>query len=325
MPHPRHLLKFIEIDELLRSRQRHTTKTLATALEVGDRTVSNYIDCMRRDYDAPIVYSVDKGYYYSDEDWRLPTVSLSQDELLALVLGAKMLEKYSGSAYTSELKSGIKRLAERLPETTWLNLQQVADELIIFRGTIGTELSPEIWQGLAEACREQKSIQMTYFTAGRNVESERKLDPYLLEIYRGTNPYVIGYCHNHQDIRSFRIDRIRKLAVLPDRFERLPTFNPEEYLEQIFQVEAGSKPTEVTIWFDSATAPYISERCWNATQVITKQADGSLTLKMTVRGLNEVKRWVLGYGRGAKVLQPQALVKMVRDELNFTIEGYSKK
>lgn len=325
MPHPRHLLKFIDIDDLLRTRERHTTKTLALALEVSERTVSNYIDFMRRDYGAPIAYSASRGYYYNEESWRLPTVALSKGELFALVLGARMLEKYSGSAYAAELKSGIERLAERLPESTWINLQQAADERIVFRGTISPELPPQIWQGLEEACREQKTVLMTYFTASRKVESKRQLDPYLLHIYRGTNPYVIGYCHNHQDIRWFRIDRIRQLAVLPDRFQKLPTFSAQEHLEQIFQVEAGGKPTEVTIWFDSATAPYISERCWNNNQVIAEQADGSLTLTMTVRGLNEVKRWVLGYGRGAKVLQPKALVEMVQDELRAVIEQYSKE
>jgi predicted DNA-binding transcriptional regulator YafY len=35
---------------------------------------------------------------------------------------------------------------------------------------------------------------------------------------------------------------------------------------------------------------------------------------MVVRGMNDVKRWVLGYGSGARVLEPSELVALVRDE-----------
>jgi predicted DNA-binding transcriptional regulator YafY len=49
---------------------------------------------------------------------------LSQGELFALTLGARMLESYAGSAYAEELKGAIARLAERLPEKTWVDWQK---------------------------------------------------------------------------------------------------------------------------------------------------------------------------------------------------------
>ena len=75
----------------------------------------------------------------------------------------------------------------------------------------------------------------------------------------------------------------------------------------------------VAIWFDAPTAPYIRERRWHSTQELAEHSDGSLTLRMEVTGLQELKRWVLGYGKGAKVLEPTELVAMVKEEIEQMI------
>ncbi|MCF2970922.1 WYL domain-containing protein [Synechococcus sp. Nb3U1] len=115
--------------------------------------------------------------------------------------------------------------------------------------------------------------------------------------------------------RWFRVDRIREIKLLEERFEVDPTFDREAHLESAFQHEVGGIPQGISIWFDPATAPYIRERRWHPTQQIEEHPDGSLTLRFVVRGLNEVKRWVLFYGKGARVLGPPQLVAMVRDEV----------
>lgn len=315
----RHLERLLQMDALLRSGQRYTAESLGQALEVSERTIRNDVNFLRDRYHAPLEFSRQQGYHYTDLEWRLPAVTLSKGELFALTLGARMLESYAGSAYASDLRSAITRLSERLPEETWVDLHQLAEERILFRAGAEIDLDPEIWHRLEDACRTHKTVQMTYYTAGRNAVSERQLDPYVLHLYRGTNPYVIGHCHKRQEIRWFRVDRIQQLAVLEATFVPDPTFDAKDHLEMIFQHEAGGVPLPVAIWFDARTAPYVRERRWHPTQEITEHADGSLTLHMVVRGLNDLKRWVLGYGKGAIVQTPPELVKLVRDE----VEGMS--
>ena len=172
-----------------------------------------------------------------------------------------------------------------------------------------------IWESLLEASRAGHRVWMRYYAASDNKESERTIDPYLLHIYRATNPYVIGYCHLRNAIRWFRIDRIKQLKILDESFERPSDFNSKIYLDQIFQAEVGSVSHQVAIWFDSSTAPFLRERTWHMSQQITEQDDGSMTLHLKVTGLKEIKRWVMGYGKGAKVLEPQELVDLVKDEI----------
>lgn len=320
---PRHLERLLQIDSLLRSQQRPTTVTLAKELEVSDRTIRNDLAFLRDRFNAPLEYSPKLGHHYTDLEWRLPSISLSQGELFALTLGARMLQAYAGSAYINDLRSAILRLSERLPRNTWVDLQQIADERIIFTAGAETYLNPKIWSQLVEACRNSQQVKIHYYTASRNTNSDRVIDPYLLHIYRGTNPHVIGFCNLRQAIRWFRVDRIRELQLLSSKFTRDPTFNAKEYLKKIFQSEVGTgNPVPVAIWFDTSTSPYVRERRWHPTQEIEEHSDGSITLQMKVTGLNELKRWVLGYGKGAVVKEPPELVALVKGEVEEMSKHY---
>jgi predicted DNA-binding transcriptional regulator YafY len=258
----------------------------------------------------------------------LPTISLSTGELFALTLGAKMLESYSGSAFEAELKSSIRRLSERLPEKTWVDLQKLADEQITFRsGAQILNLDPHVWTQLLDSCRNHNKVWMRYYAASHNTESERIVDPYFLDIYRGTNPYLIAFCNKRNDFRDFRVDRIRELKVLAETFEIDPSFDIKAYQDKKFQYQRGDQVVNVAIWFDAQTAPYIRERVWHSSQSISEHDDSSLTLELKISGLEDVKRWVLGYGKGAKVLEPPELVTLVKAEVvgmneHYDLEGF---
>lgn len=319
---PIQIERLLEIDRLLRGRERQTNGSLSEHLEVSDRTIRNDLKWMRDRYCAPVEFSKQRGWHYTDSEWRLPTIPLNKGELFALTLGARMLEAFHGTTYALELRSAIARLSERLPQQSWVDLQQLAEDRISFRSGVQIDLDPAIWQQLEDACREQKSVQMRYYSPQNDETTDRRFDSYLLHIYRGTNPYVIGYCHLRSDMRWFRVDRIRSLTLLPDSFTRNPTFDPQQHLANIFQYEVGGKPRSVVIWFDLKTAPFIRERRWHHTQEIEEHPDGALTLKMVVPGTNDVKRWVLGYGMGAIVREPPELVDLVRKEIEGMMSGY---
>jgi predicted DNA-binding transcriptional regulator YafY len=171
------LKRLLDLDELLRSDLRRTQGSLAQALEVSERNIRSDLDFLRDRFHAPLDYQKDKGWHYTEPNWRLPSISLSQGELFALTLGARMLEAYAQSAYVKELRSGIERLVERLPDGTWVNLQQLVNEQVLFRAGAEIDLNPQIWRDLELACRQKRRMNIEYYTAGRNALSQRKLDP----------------------------------------------------------------------------------------------------------------------------------------------------
>ncbi len=320
----RRLERILQLDQLLRNSERSTAQGLADALEVSERTVRNDIAFLRDRFHAPLAFSRRMGHHYTNSTWRLPTVALSRGEVFALTMGARMLEAYAGSVYQGELQSAIAQLAERLPEQTWVDLQQLAQDNVIFRAGAGLNLDPKIWQSLEHACQKRRRVRMVYFTATRNQESERELDPYVLHFLRN-NPYVTGWCYRNQAVRDFRVDRVRSLEVLKDTFTVHPFFDRKAHFERMFQHEVGNEIQTIAIWFDAKTAPYIRERRWHPTQSLEEHGDGAVTLRMSVPGLNEVKRWVLFYGAGAKVLEPRQLVQMIQDEISTMCLHYGEE
>lgn len=319
----RRLERLLTIDALIRSGQRHTAKTLGEAVEVSERTIRDDLAFMRDRFHAPILSNRRQGYIYTDPDWRLPSIPLTTGELFALTLGARILSAYSGSAYREQLESAIAQLAKRLPEQTWIDLQQLTDDSVMFRMGAELNLNPQIWQTLEHACQNKQRVWIRYATPGKSI-SERQVDPYVLHFSR-SNPYMTGWCHKRQETRWFRVDRIQAINLLDKHFEIDPTFDREAHFASAFQHEVGGVPQEMVIWFDPPTAPYIRERRWHPTQQIEEHPDGSLTLRFVVRGLNEVKRWVLFYGKGARVLGPPELVAMVRDEVEGMQTQYQQE
>jgi len=108
------------------------------------------------------------------------------------------------------------------------------------------------------------------------------------------------------------------------RFTRDPDFSLESYLAQGFLAEHGDAPVEVVIWFDAYQARYIRERQSHPTQQIEEHADGTLTLRFHSGALDEVRRWVMGYGSHAEVLAPAKLRAEVAAEAAAMVRRYGK-
>jgi len=134
---------------------------------------------------------------------------------------------------------------------------------------------------------------------------EREVDPYKLW-YVNNGLYVVGHDHRENSLRTFAVERIQSAKLTNRRFEIPPDFNFDEYQKTAFNVIWG-EPREVKIRFSPEQAPYIRERTWHPSQQIETETDGSMILTLHVADLDEVKRWLIGFGAEAKVLEPEVL------------------
>jgi predicted DNA-binding transcriptional regulator YafY len=64
--------------------------------------------------------------------------------------------------------------------------------------------------------------------------------------------------------------------------------------------------------FSPQVAGRIRERIWHRSQVEKERSDGSLEIALQVNDLDEVERWVLGWGEHVEVIAPRELVDRVR-------------
>jgi proteasome accessory factor B len=145
------------------------------------------------------------------------------------------------------------------------------------------------------------------------------LDPYAL-VHRWGWWYVIGFCHVHQEIRTFRVDRISAISLLEKTFNLLSGFNLHDYLK----TEMQSQP-QITahLRFESEFANIVSgnQSYW---ETVEPQADGSVEVTFLSPTLEWAASTTLAYGPAVEVLEPPELRTMVADWLDTMARKYTK-
>ena len=147
---------------------------------------------------------------------------------------------------------------------------------------------------------------------------KRIVDPYALKFNFGIW-YLIGFCHQRNEVRTFRIDRVRKIEILEENFKVPDSFDLDEYFKESWGIIRGQK-TKVILKFAKDTADFIAECIWHPSQKLTKNTDGSLIAQFEVGGLSEIKIWILGFGENVEVLEPPEL----RQELKEAAEKINR-
>ena len=85
----------------------------------------------------------------------------------------------------------------------------------------------------------------------------------------------------------------------------------DEYLEGAWGIIRGDIVT-VKVLFARSLARYIRDRLWHPTQKFRELDSGRLEMTLRVADTLEVRRWILGFGSEAEVLEPAALREALR-------------
>lgn len=67
----------------------------------------------------------------------------------------------------------------------------------------------------------------------------------------------------------------------------------------------------------------MKEHRWHPSQKLVSQPDGSLIAHFELTATEEIKRWVLGFGKEAEVLAPPSLRQEMMEEVSQMIRSYT--
>ncbi|MCE9614891.1 MAG: WYL domain-containing protein [Lentisphaerae bacterium] len=110
--------------------------------------------------------------------------------------------------------------------------------------------------------------------------------------------------------------RIEQADLSDTHFEVPKEFSAQELLAPVFGRYAGDgKVQTVRLLFDKSVADWVTEREWHPRQVVKWRRDGAVELSFPAKGLQEVQRWVLGWGASVRVLGPTELAERVHLEV----------
>ncbi|MGH2369823.1 MAG: WYL domain-containing protein, partial [Chloroflexota bacterium] len=165
---------------------------------------------------------------------------------------------------------------------------------------------------IQRALLERRRLDLRYYSMSRDEENRRQVDPYHLTVFEG-GFYLVGYCHLRKTERIFAVERIRELKALATHFTVRPGFNAEEYLKHAWGIVKG-EIVPVKVIFSRSVARYVRDRLWHPSQKLRELPDGRLELSLRVADTLEVRRWILGYGPDAEVVEPGTLREFLRQD-----------
>ena len=246
-------------------------------------------------------------------------VKLTLAETAALVMSRDLLRPAGAGALGTALTSAFDKIGRVLSRDALRVLDQMRETIGV--RAVGAKLQAPAAEHVAlieQALLERRRLDMRYYSMSRDDETRRQVDPYHLTVFEG-GFYLVGYCHLRKSERIFAVERIRELKALAARFTVRPGFAADEYLRHAWGIIKGDI-VPVKVIFSRSVARYIRDRLWHPTQKLRELSDGRLELSLRVADTLEVRRFILGYGAQAEVVEPPSLREALRAEIAAAAE-----
>lgn len=305
---------------------RYPTKAvLACLVERSRRTVQNDLRALVNDFAAPLKFDrVKNGFYFTDLAWRLPSIVLTEGELISFFAAERVLRRLGAASEVQLARNAVRRLAALLPQEIVVDLGALEDAMSFAPEPV-LDVSPEILQQLATAALRRQTLHIHYYSQYRAEHTERDVNVLVLHNALG-EWYAICYDHHRQAIRDFHAGRILRLSVTHRKFTPPADWDAQAYLQRGFGMFRGGQDVVVEVEFAPEQARYARERAFHPTQQRRELPDGSLrlTFETTEAALEQVARWLMQYGPQARALRPAALRALLRERLRGAAALYDQ-
>jgi proteasome accessory factor B len=303
--------RMIRIHQAIRAGSHPNASTLARELEVSPKTVQRDLEFMRERLNLPVEFDSERnGYRYAGEVESFPTLQITEGELVAMLVAEKALQQYRGTTFERPLLSAFRKMTASLPDAVSVNLADW-DQTIAFKTSAEQIMNLEVFDALVKAAARRERVELDYRKPGRKETESRIVDPYQVANVNG-EWFLFAYCHLRLDIRTFVPARILGIRNTGKKFERPQKFSLEKRLRDSFGVHSAQGDFRVVIQFDEEVADYIREKRWHASQELAEMPGGGVELRLRLSSLDEIARWILGWGGKAVVKEPAELRQLAR-------------
>ena len=314
--------RLLQIDEEIRSGKFPNATTLSKKIEVSSRTIQRDIEYMRDMYNAPIEFDAYKnGYYYTEENFYIKSVPLSEGELFSVALFDQLLEQYRNTPLENDLRSVFKKIEMSLPNKITLDSSFLQNQTTFIPDQMGT-INPENFSKIFSALKNRHVLDFEYRPLQKTTWMTRRINPLHAVCQKG-NWYVMGFCHDKKDIRVFNFSRMQNVTDSKEKFDIPEDFDPDKYFDKEIGIWlSATKKYTVQLLISAEIGTFALERSWNKNQKVEQREDGSVWVSFETTQLPEVKRWVLGQGKTVKVLGPDELIEQVKEEVAAVLGMY---
>ncbi|MCL4764668.1 MAG: YafY family transcriptional regulator [Hyphomicrobiaceae bacterium] len=217
--------RLFEIIQLMRRKAPVRARDLGAALEVSERTIYRDIQDLIAS-GVPIEGEAGIGYVMK-AGFDLPPLMFKEQEIEALVLGARIVESWADAELAEAASNAIAKIEAVIPDRLrgFMANTALLAPAHRYMEPIRFDLAR-----LRHALRGQLKVHFRYsdFAARETVRTVRPLSL----AYFGPVWLLAAWCELRDDFRTFRLDRIDALEVLPDRFRSDPGKTLHDFLKR---------------------------------------------------------------------------------------------
>jgi predicted DNA-binding transcriptional regulator YafY len=274
-----------------------------------------------------------ENYSLRPENFHLPAIEFTDKELAALQTALSLLD--GEFAYAEPLRLALQQITWGRPSPLRAP-EQRSVALGITASAGGHELSARLAK-VETAIFRHKTIVFDYYTMERDEVSTRRVDPYHL-LFQGGQFYLLGYAHERQAIRVFRLTRIRGKVSYATKaehdFHRPADFDPRAYANRA-DWQLGDERGLARLLISDRIAWQVERHFGRYGQIHDPAAemdagaealaaveDGDRVFLTGYSSARSIISWIFGLGANAQLLGPDELVTEYQRRLELLEEHH---
>ena len=207
--------RLFQLVQLVRGRRLSTADFIAQRLDVSARTVYRDIADLQAQ-GVPIEGEAGVGYRMR-AGFDLPPLMFTQTEAQALVAAVRLARPRLDLALAAQAEAALSKILAVLPAAA----RAAAESLAVYAPPVGPdEQTRGRLETLRVAAETRHKLRIDYLDL-KEASSQRTVRP-LACLFWGEVWTLAAWCETRAGFRSFRVDRITALELLPERFRDEP-------------------------------------------------------------------------------------------------------
>lgn len=291
----------------------------------SESTIQKDIKAMKQDnllgYMAPIKWSKrEGGYYYSDSNFTITEIPLSEKDVDSLEFAATVLQQFKGIKMFSDFEATVDKIFNAINVNSLLTEEEIEDTIQFekvpyFKGS-------NLIGKLLNFIKDKECIRIKYQKFNSEDTKTHQIHPYLLKEYRN-RWYLLGMNAKNGFINTFGLDRISDIEKISMPFKYHETFSSKTYFHHAYGITTfDGKPEEIHLAFNKIQMAYVLTQPLHETQEIISETENELIIKIKVGLTVELTMDILSFGENVKVLKPSSLKKEIQSKLQNTLSQY---
>ena len=285
--------RLFQIVYILLEKKNVTAKMLSEHFEVSQRTIYRDIDVLGQ-CGVPVYTTKGKGGGIALlENFILDKSAMTEQEQNQILMALQSMPKGGKEDIGQTLKKYSSFFKKSNENWIQVDFSQWGEQREF------------VFDVLKQAIINKNVISFVYYNSNGE-KTQRKAEPYQLW-FKGRNWYIKAYCRSKQDLRLFKISRMRDVNVTEEVFDTIWQNKEQKINENTFE--------DITIILEIDSA--VAYRVYDEFEIeqIEKKENGNFSIKMNCIENNWLYDYVISWGEYAVVKEPLFVKRNIEQKI----------